>query len=207
MNTQPDVLDTQGQATRRVPYKYERHDELLDTPVGGGERDQWTIGAVLDLFPTLPNWPTQDADGYKRRARRTEGGRTVLEWLRSHPGNGWQERWVLSGADSGLDWVADLIAADARVARTARYELMSGLASVLLCRIVFPSYTFLAAYRSAGVFTYARQVFRPDLFTKLEERGAEHDVPPHTVKQALMLIAKIVLRTAMRLPAEEAFRG
>ncbi|MGH3610105.1 MAG: hypothetical protein ACRDRD_18760, partial [Pseudonocardiaceae bacterium] len=146
-------------------------EEHLEAASPGGPRDSWSISSVLDLLPTLPNWP--GTRNYGHRARISEGARTVLDWLNRHPGQGWQQRWHISGADQGLDWIDDLISdSDSRSPRTQRESLIAGMSSLLLCRIVMPGYPFLNGFGSGGLFRHAQQVFRPDLFAEL---GAKAD--------------------------------
>lgn len=179
---------------RKLPHNYQRHDDLLDTPVPGGERDRWAVTAVLDLLPTLPNWP--DTEQFGHRARIREGARAILDWLHCQPGDGWQDRWLASGADQGLDWVDTLIVGDgSRSPATQRSSLMSGLTSLLLCRIVMPSYQFLTGYRACNLFTYARQVFRPDLFAVIEAHARQLNVGGRRLGLALAAMSKIVLYT------------
>ncbi|MDX3193946.1 hypothetical protein PV458_36590 [Streptomyces sp. MN03-5084-2B] len=140
--------------------KYRRHDDLLDTPVGGGERDGWSVDAVLDLLPTLPTWPQQAHRWYRDRLH--DGARAVLEWLSQQPGAGWQDRWLRSGADEGLAWLDQLVTepdSDNSQARMA--SLRIGLKSLMLCRIVMPSHEFLDGYQSQSLLRHAREVFRP----------------------------------------------
>jgi hypothetical protein len=79
---------------------------------------------------------------------------------------------VVSGADHNTDWLDTLIVADERRSPKTQHEsLASALTALLLCRIVRPSYQFLASYRANVLYTYTRQVFRPDLFAVIEEHA------------------------------------
>ncbi|SDJ02338.1 Phage integrase family protein [Actinokineospora alba] len=173
---------------------FKRNDELLDMPVPGGPRDHWPVNAILEMLPTLPTWPS-GAEHSDYRTRIASGVRAILEWLKSWPGQGWQERWVSSGADIGMDWIDVVVAADSRSLSTARASIGSGLTSLLLCQVVFPSYTFLAAFRPTGLYAHARALFRPDLFAQLEARSKELKIPRAALSQALCLISKVVLHT------------
>ncbi|MFL6120230.1 tyrosine-type recombinase/integrase [Actinophytocola sp.] len=179
---------------QRTPGIAKWHDELLEAPVPGGDRDRWSIDAILGLFPDLPTWPSTNLRN-GRRGRITSGGRTILEWLASHPGDGWQQRWVNSGADSGMDWVDTVIDGDARSSVTVRANVGAGLTSLLLCRAVFPSYRFFAAYKAHVLYGYAREAFRPDLFALFGTRAEELKLPSVALRQALVVISKIVLHT------------
>lgn len=54
-----------------------------------GPVDHLLINDVLGLFPTLPVW---SEGGRHARRERLAGARRILEWLRTHPGDGWQQR-------------------------------------------------------------------------------------------------------------------
>lgn len=169
--TQADLQTAAPPSTRR-PHTFKRHDHLLDSSTYVGERDDWPIDKVLDLFPSLPNWPDETRYknwGYYRKRRMiTDGARAVLEWLLTYPGTGWQDRWLASGADNNLDWADTVPVTAGAPDRVPREEVISGLGSLLLCRIVAPSYGFQANYRAFRLFTYAQQVFRPDLFNTMK---------------------------------------
>lgn len=157
------------------------------------------------MFPSLPSWPSTTGDG--KRAGRITGARVVLNWLLSHPGEGWQDRWVVSGADRDLNWIEPLAAATPARSSTGTVErIKGGLTCLLLCRIFLPSYDFLAQYRAYALYTYVRQVFRPDLFATLEAHGKQMGVRGHRLTAALSTISKIVLHTGRdvdRLTADD----
>ncbi len=72
---------------------------------------------------------------------------------------------------------------------------MSGLTSVLLCRIVMPSYQFLRDYKACTLFTYTRQLVRPDLFAVIDEHARQRNIGGVRLNLALAAISKIVLHT------------
>ncbi|WP_328442771.1 tyrosine-type recombinase/integrase [Amycolatopsis sp. NBC_00438] len=210
MSSPSDTQPAHPRRRRGSPFSFERHDDLLDAVIPGGERDHWPISSVLDLLPGLPNWPLPANDS-GRRSRFTRGSSTILEWLASHPGDGWQQRWINSGADISTEWIDTLAAASSPGAAAARDELIMGLGSLLLCRVFFPSYDFLAAYKAKALYTHARRAFRPDLFDRLEARSGELRISPAALRRAELAISKIVLHTGRdvdRLSADDilAFR-
>jgi hypothetical protein len=69
------------------------------------------------------------------------------------------------------------------------------MGSLLLCRIVLPSYHFLATYQAARLYSYTQQVFCPDLFGKLNAYGLDMDTRGRQLHNALVVISKIVLHT------------
>ncbi|PXY18675.1 hypothetical protein BAY59_33950 [Prauserella coralliicola] len=59
-----------------------------------GPLDRLPAHEILAQLPETPAWSSL------RRNRRLEairGASTVLDWLHTHDGGGWQDRWVNSG--------------------------------------------------------------------------------------------------------------
>ena len=155
-------------------HRFERHHELLGADGGRSDKDGWAVNEILELFPSLPSWPSTDGSG--RRSRLVNAARRILEWLGTHPGQGWQDRWLASGADEGRGWIDGVIVAGGKAStKTQRAELVSGMGSLLLCRVMLPSYHFLATYQAAKLYCYTQQVFRPDLFANLQAHGSDMD--------------------------------
>ncbi len=76
-----------------VRRHFNDHRELLDAPPGPGPLDECSIEQILARLPTLPVWPQHR----REQLQSTNGARTVLAWLLTHPGTGWQDRWVAAG--------------------------------------------------------------------------------------------------------------
>lgn len=94
----------------------------------------------------------------------------MLEWLTQRPGDGWQERWDSCEANLGpLSWVAEAAATEGRSEKNFRNEITSGLAALLLCRLVLPSYDFLVGYGAVRLFTDVRTELSVETFTRAEE--------------------------------------
>ena len=192
MTVSPAVIDATG---RNAPCTQptQGYDELVDADVPSGPRDQLSTDAVLDVLPTLPNWPPQ---GRERNSTRVlSNARAILEFLATYPGTGWQQRWVTSGADKGIQWLESLEGIDTPDGKTLRRDLMEALPRLLLCRIFFPSYEFLTSYRALTLYSTMRQMFRPDLFAVIESRLDAAVGSTVTSRQALVVISKIVLHT------------
>lgn len=178
----------------QLPHPYlRRHSELLDEPRSGrGPRDDWSIEQILALFPTLPVWPGPQYD-HRDQLEQLKGARTVLGWLAGHPGAGWQQRWIAASCDEGAGWIDELLATDPRVC--ARLELRAGLSMLLLCRVVLPSYTFLADYQPYNLYLDVQQVHRPQVFARLRAGGPELGLDRRQLDGGLRLLAKLVLHT------------
>lgn len=82
-----------------------------------GPDDRALVNDILARFPTLANWPSDASKD--ARVRHIHGGRKVLNWLAEHPGETWQERWLVSGADRDIAWVEMMVARDSRRPHTA----------------------------------------------------------------------------------------
>lgn len=193
---QPELTNS-ARSDMSATRQYKRHDGLADV-VAPGARDHWSIAEILNLLPTLSNWPANKRRSHQ--ARITESAQAILQWLRAHPGDGWQDRWVVSGADLDVGWIDTLIDADDPCTpKTQREAMLAGLASLFLCRIVMPSYQFLASYYASTLYAHARQQFRPDLFEVIESRARERRIGNRQLKLALLTITKLVLHTGREL--------
>jgi hypothetical protein len=156
-----------------------------------GPVDRMSIEDILALLPVLPDWPATTV----HRNIRLNGATTILRWLLTHPGEGWQDRWTASGADHDMSWIEKLAPSDTRLAVTKRQEHIAGLACLLMCRVVLPSYDFLAAYRSTGLLDRVHKIMRPEVFNRLEKAAVERGLSGRDRSDALGLISKIVLHT------------
>jgi integrase len=153
--------------------------------------DHLSAEGVLALLPRLPTWPTTVGD----RNSRVRGATTILNWLLTGSGEGWQDRGVALGADNDLGWIDTLAPGDSRSAVTQRQERIGGLACLLLCRVVLPSYDFLVCYQSTRLLDWVREIMRPDVFAVIEQAAIERGLGSHDRGDALRVISKIVLRT------------
>ncbi len=192
MTVSPLVIEAH-RSSARATLTFQRYDDLVDVVIPGGPRDELSIDAVLDILATLPNWPPQGR--HRNSARVLANAKVILEWLATHQGAGWQERWVSSGANTGMGWLDRLAGRITPHGRTVRADLVQALPRLLLCRIVFPSYTFLTSYRALTLYSTMRQVFRPDLFAIIERRAVALVGSTVQSKNALVVISKIVLHT------------
>ncbi|MEU9800805.1 hypothetical protein [Streptomyces sp. NPDC051000] len=81
-----------------VPAALE-HQRLLTADCG--PFDGLSAEGVLELLPSLATFPPATSKRSRsKRADRSRGTARILAWLQSYPGEGWQERWIVSGADS-----------------------------------------------------------------------------------------------------------
>ena len=187
---------TVAPGTRRTRGPFVADERLLQRR-RAGPVDRAPVGDILALLPRLPDWPAATV----RRAVRLRGAATILDWLLTHPGEGWQDRWTVSGADRDTSWIGTLAPGDTRLAVTRRQEHVAGLACLLMCRVVLPSYDFLAAYRAKGLLDRVRKIMRPEMFARLENAAAERGLSGRDRSDALSMISKIVLHTGTDVDA------
>ncbi|MDR7172941.1 hypothetical protein J2W56_006707 [Nocardia kruczakiae] len=170
------------------------HEELATAQavVAGGARDDWSIPQILELIPQLPWW----SDPSTTNRRIPDGAGDILAWLADFDADGWQGRWLASGADSGTSWIDGLVQAEHPLApKRQRFQLFGGLSALILLRIVFPSYDLLNGCGSSRIYSKYRQLWRPDLYTQLAQHAAERGIDTVHCHEALTTISKIATRT------------
>ena len=190
------IATTATPGTRRTRGPFDTDERLLQQH-RVGPVDRLPAGGILALLPQLPDWPAATV----HRTRRLRGAGTILDWLNAHPGEGWQDRWTVSGADRDTGWIEMLAPGDTRRAITKRQEHIAGLGCLLMCRVVLPSYDFLAAYRATGLLDRVREIMRPEIFARLENAAAERGLSGRDRGDALSVISKIVLHTGTDIDA------
>lgn len=187
---------TAAAGTRRTRGPFDADERLLQRH-RAGPVDRLPAGGILALLPCLPDWPSATV----HRSMRLRGAATILDWLLAHPGEGWQDRWTVSGADRDTGWIQTLAPGDSRLPVTKRQEHVAGLGCLLMCRVVLPSYDFLAAYRAKGLLDRVREIVRPEVFARLENAAAERGMSGRDRADALRVISKIVLHTGTDVDA------
>ena len=183
------VLD-QNRRADRVEHRFKRREDLLEGATRVGPVDRLPADEILGALPSLR------IGGRDLRRRRVRGAEALLELLVSYPGEGWQDRWLASGADEATDWMSALLDDGAADDDTQRQLLTSGMCLLLLGRVVLPSYRFLNNYRALNLFRYTQQVLRPDLFTRMAQHAtATLGAGPAHSRKAFTAISKIILHT------------
>jgi hypothetical protein len=94
---------TVAPGTRRTRGPFVADERLLQRR-RVGPVDRLPAADILALLPRLPDWPAATV----RRTVRLRGATTILNWLLTHPGEGWQDRWTVSGADHDTSWIGTL---------------------------------------------------------------------------------------------------
>lgn len=201
MSTAADVALPAGATAAATPIQ--RAEDSYDGALSSflstrrvGPLDQAGVEEVLAQLPQLRVWPALTGKR-PRGTTQLRAARHVLEWLRAHPGEGWQQRWQNSGADTGLDWLEQLT--ETMGTARPREKLVKGLRCLLLARVVLPSYGFLNAYRATTLLTHARAELDPDGFAQLERAGHDNGVGGYALMNGMKLLAKACLHTGKNL--------
>lgn len=152
------------------------------------------------MFPSLATWETTRDE---MKPYQIDGARGILEWLSTFPGEGWQQRWLASGADTGNAWITYLVECDtsAHASSVKREKILRGIVGLLLCRTVLPSYEFLYAYKPQALYHHARRVFTPNVFASIEAKATSQGISRRQRHEALHVIAKMVLHTGKNVTA------
>ncbi|MFC8944097.1 tyrosine-type recombinase/integrase [Streptomyces rochei] len=162
-----------------------------------GPIDSLSNREVLHKLSQLRTWADLPAAEVRARLRAAE---RILEWLTQRPGDGWQERWEACEADPGpLSWVAGTAAAEGRSEKNFRNEVTSGLAGLLLCRLVLPSYDFLVGYGAVRLFADVRTELSVETFIRAEEAARARGMAGRQISEVLTVLSKIVLHTGKGL--------
>lgn len=165
-------------------------------PQRAGPRDCHSAESIVASLPSLPVWSSRPAS---RNAQRQRGARRILDWLAGFPGDGWQARWLLSGADNGTGWIEEVMAGDGRDPALRREVVTDGFAVLLLRQVVLPGYQLLHRYRTTSLFRDARQVFSPGLFERIGQAGRKTGHSPVQQAVAEGCLLKMMLHTGLDL--------
>lgn len=183
----------QAPTTRPRPQTGRR----AQTPVTEAPREAGPASTLpaAEVFSLVLQLPMVAGLPVARRNAQTWGVPVVLDWLQQHPGGSWQERWLAAGADLEDGWLDDLAAGDSRKPSTKRSAMVYAVDYLMLTRAILPAHSYLANHKPYSLLRWVRQYLRPDLFTRLEEAGAEMGMRPHQVYDGLKVISRIVLHT------------
>jgi hypothetical protein len=182
---------TAGETEQRTRY-WRGFDKRL--PPRFGPHDRAERDTVLALLRELPQYSKLPRD---HETRPIKGAGTILDWLLTHPGNGWQERWIAAGADAGLDWLSQHSPGDTRSEPTRRQETSYGLYFLLIARIVLPTYDFLThAYDCHHLFPAARRVWwSPRLQEQLDAVADKCGMHRGQKAAGIRILTKIMVHT------------
>lgn len=202
-------MNTIGISRVAEPLRFEqfRTPDIPDSPARVGPVDTAPDAQILRLLPGLATWPAPNSSKARSALR---GAAMVLEWLETVPGEGWQSRWRASGADENdTEWLDALVARlGERSSAVVRDEIVGGLAGLLLCRTVLPSYDFLVGYKAVTLFRNVRRELTPDVFARIETAAGARGMAGRQIAEVLTVLSKIVLHTGKNVDevtAEDVF--
>ncbi|WP_240512554.1 tyrosine-type recombinase/integrase [Streptomyces griseoruber] len=133
------------------------------------------------------------SDKRKRDLRR--GVPIILDWLASHPGEGWQERWLASHADADLGWLSTVPAGSSTGVVHRRATNVAGIASLLLNQVILPSHSFLAAYSSLTLFRDVWRSVHPEVFDRILQQAKNDGMVERRLIEGMNVLSKLVLHT------------
>jgi len=148
------------------------------------------LGRVLAAPFALPHRLSQQT--------RRMGVLSVLNWLHTHPGASWQDRWLASAAEAHPDWQALVGMAGAGGAQAGRSRRMPHLAPgllVLVCaEVIRPSLSWLLGYAPArrGLAVEMARTRDSAAFAELAGMCTAGPVGQQAGQQALTRIAVIM---------------
>jgi integrase len=173
--------------------QWRRFDKKLPPRTGPYDRaDRDTVLAVLGELRQYANLPSD------QKPRPAKGAARILDWLLAHPGDGWQARWIASGAEADLDWLSRVSPSDTRSEQARRRDASHGLYFLFLARIILPSYDFLAEVYDSNhrLFPAIRRAWGPSGLQGRLDAVAEACGMHHGQKDAgLRIITKIMVHT------------
>lgn len=197
-----------GTVTRRPTAggpQTRRHEELADL-VHIGPFDDRGIDAILDVVRSDPSWPEQ---ARTRKAARI-GAVTILRWLESFPGDGWQARWNAATDDDPRSWVdrlcEDAAPVDGEVA--GRTQARAGMRSLIASRVLLPSYPCIPAIAVGNMYTFIEKYRGADEFARLDGIADRLRINHDQYRHARSVLARITIHTGRdigRLRAEDVF--
>lgn len=130
---------------------------------------------------------SNDAKTHRRRALRE-----VLDVLEEASGDSWQARWLTTITEAEPGRWPD----GADRAQQTRARL--GMRFLIAHRLVRPGYDWLLDGRMLGLAEELRHTTDEDL-TRVHERAAEANIPPRSARDALDLVARMLIHTGRRM--------
>jgi hypothetical protein len=142
----------------------------------------------------------------KELRRRLRDADVLLDWLRTFPGESWQQRWLASGANTaGKAWpdlltagAADTVPAERLPNDPAKARsLATGSAGrLILLDVIRPGYDWLYSSPSGTLFPRFEQLRDPDGFAAVNARcDADRRMTSTDRRAALIQLCRILMRS------------
>lgn len=175
-------------------------DELKAAPADSttGPIDHVPAAEVLEHLAIVPGWSSW---GNSSRSFMKQGASAILDWLSTHPGEGWQARWDSSGLNSVTDPADLLMNGVAGTNKTKKRMLIAGMTGLLVSQLARPSYDYLQN-RGGGLgklLDFALEARRPGTRLALEKAAAEYGLGLHSKQKGIVLLGKVVLHTGREI--------
>lgn len=105
----------------------------------------------------------------KELRRRVLGVELLVSWLEAFPGESWQQRWLVSGADdAGTSWAEAVEVPGLLAGVDGRAQLTGAAGRMVLLGALRPAYRWLYCLRSGSAFERFRALHDPDGFAALD---------------------------------------
>jgi integrase len=130
----------------------------------------------------------KDAKTHRRRALRE-----VLDVLDAVDGDSWQMRWLASNTETASG------RRPAGVDRGQEARARLGMRFLLAYRHVQPGYDWLLDGRMLGLADELRHSTDAEDLTRVHERATATHIPPRTARDALDLVARLLIHTGRRM--------
>lgn len=176
------------------PY-YLQHPELAGQ-VYAGPHDTLSRDEVMAVVQKLPDWPPSE---YQRN-RTLEGVSWVLDWLLTFPGEGWRDRWLMSGADADPLGFLTERQNDRRCAGTIRAIAIEGVRTLVVSRVILPGYAYFFKSKTKGYQQIIDQQ-DPVLVARMKAFAKQSESSDREQADAWRMLGKIMLHTGKDLPA------
>ncbi|MGW4825437.1 hypothetical protein ACWEP4_42840 [Streptomyces sp. NPDC004227] len=131
----------------------------------------------------------------KRRHDLRRGVPIILNWLASHPGDGWQQRWLAAGADADLAWLSTVPADSTTGVVHRRATNVAGIASLLLAQVILPSHGFLAGYSSLTLFRDVWRTINAEVFDRIVQQARDDGMVERRLNEGMNVLSKLVLHS------------
>jgi integrase len=152
------------------------------SPVKGPARSGWSAEEIREAGGRFlgGGWATV-------RSRHLLSIRKVTDWLETFPGEDWQQRWLLSGANAaGRQWGPPGLSA------AVRERMVDGARSLIVLGVIAPSYGWLAGVSLNRCYSMFREHNHEDGFAVLAKRATAHG-DDQRVTTAVNLITRMAI--------------
>ena len=152
-----------------------------------------TEDALQDVVERLQEPPLR-AGGSSAQHQRIYGARVLLAWLKSLPGDTWQQRWGTSPASASYGgWQQHPLAWAATQGRkTPRACIDAGMLALICADAVRPTLEWLSGNRSGHFRTAIAAARDPEGFARLAAEIPAHERDHRYGSEALKCLAQIV---------------